>query len=183
MFAESGQPICGNGMLEPGEECDCGYSDQCKDPCCYSANEAEDKRCKLQPGKICRSVMTQYDFNMPLMCSSIYCCQSGLLVNLSQPWSLICDAAAPAKGHVAQKRVHLRATLNDAGANQTVPKRACAMEPLLCVPPLSQRKTSLPAILIHKFASAGYVRIFVLLLFYFPDCPVYEYNALLCSSF
>uniref|UniRef100_A0A674NF73 Disintegrin and metalloproteinase domain-containing protein 10 n=1 Tax=Takifugu rubripes TaxID=31033 RepID=A0A674NF73_TAKRU len=52
-FVESGQPICGNGMVEPGEECDCGYSDQCKDPCCYSANEAEGKRCKLQPGKIC----------------------------------------------------------------------------------------------------------------------------------
>lgn len=55
-FAESGQPICGNGLVEAGEECDCGYSDQCKDPCCYSANEAEGKRCKLQPGKICRCV-------------------------------------------------------------------------------------------------------------------------------
>lgn len=56
--AESGQPICGNGLVEAEEECDCGYSDQCKDPCCYSANEAEGKRCRLQPGKICRSVMT-----------------------------------------------------------------------------------------------------------------------------
>lgn len=58
VFAESGQPICGNGLVEAEEECDCGYSDQCKDPCCYSANEAEGKRCKLQPNKICRSVMT-----------------------------------------------------------------------------------------------------------------------------
>ncbi|XP_073320343.1 disintegrin and metalloproteinase domain-containing protein 10 [Pagrus major] len=52
-FVESGQPICGNGLVEAGEECDCGYSDQCKDPCCYSANEGEGKKCKLQPGKIC----------------------------------------------------------------------------------------------------------------------------------
>ncbi|XP_060894746.1 disintegrin and metalloproteinase domain-containing protein 10 [Labrus mixtus] len=52
-FVESGQPICGNGLVEIGEQCDCGYSDQCKDTCCYNANEAEGKRCKLQPGKIC----------------------------------------------------------------------------------------------------------------------------------
>uniref|UniRef100_A0A6I8N3B4 Disintegrin and metalloproteinase domain-containing protein 10 n=1 Tax=Ornithorhynchus anatinus TaxID=9258 RepID=A0A6I8N3B4_ORNAN len=52
-FVESGQPICGNGMVEPGEECDCGYSDQCKDDCCYDANQAEDKKCKLKPRKAC----------------------------------------------------------------------------------------------------------------------------------
>ncbi|XP_047436035.1 disintegrin and metalloproteinase domain-containing protein 10 [Mugil cephalus] len=52
-FVESGQPICGNGLVEEGEQCDCGYSDQCKDPCCYSANEEEGKKCKLRPGKIC----------------------------------------------------------------------------------------------------------------------------------
>lgn len=52
-FVESGQPICGNGLVEAEEQCDCGYSDQCKDPCCYNANEAEDKKCKLQPGKLC----------------------------------------------------------------------------------------------------------------------------------
>nr|XP_020461326.1 disintegrin and metalloproteinase domain-containing protein 10 isoform X1 [Monopterus albus] len=52
-FVESGQPICGNGLVESGEQCDCGYSDQCKESCCYSANEEEGKRCKLQPGKKC----------------------------------------------------------------------------------------------------------------------------------
>ncbi|CAL1604080.1 unnamed protein product [Knipowitschia caucasica] len=52
-FVVSGQPICGNGLVEAGEECDCGYSDQCKDTCCYNANEEEGKRCKLQPGKLC----------------------------------------------------------------------------------------------------------------------------------
>lgn len=52
--AESGQPICGNGLVEPGEECDCGYSDQCKDQCCYDANQPDNKKCKLKPNKVCR---------------------------------------------------------------------------------------------------------------------------------
>lgn len=52
-FVESGQPICGNGMVEQGEECDCGYSDQCKDECCFDANQPEGKKCKLKPGKQC----------------------------------------------------------------------------------------------------------------------------------
>ena len=31
--------LCGNGVVEPGEECDCG-DDQltCDDPCCYPAH-------------------------------------------------------------------------------------------------------------------------------------------------
>lgn len=53
-FSESGQPICGNGLVEQGEQCDCGYSDQCKDECCYDANQPEDKKCKLRPSKSCR---------------------------------------------------------------------------------------------------------------------------------
>uniref|UniRef100_A0A8C6TCX2 Disintegrin and metalloproteinase domain-containing protein 10 n=1 Tax=Neogobius melanostomus TaxID=47308 RepID=A0A8C6TCX2_9GOBI len=52
-FVESGQPICGNGLVEAGEECDCGYSDQCRDLCCYDANQPDNKKCKLKPGKVC----------------------------------------------------------------------------------------------------------------------------------
>ncbi|XP_037103271.1 disintegrin and metalloproteinase domain-containing protein 10 isoform X1 [Syngnathus acus] len=52
-FVVSGMPICGNGLVEDGEECDCGYRDQCKDPCCYDAQEDKEKSCKLQPGKLC----------------------------------------------------------------------------------------------------------------------------------
>lgn len=30
--------LCGNGIVEPGEQCDCGYDEwQCNDPCCYPA--------------------------------------------------------------------------------------------------------------------------------------------------
>lgn len=52
-FVESGQPICGNGLVEANEQCDCGYSDQCKDQCCYSADEPEGQKCKLRPGTLC----------------------------------------------------------------------------------------------------------------------------------
>ncbi|XP_073692308.1 disintegrin and metalloproteinase domain-containing protein 10 isoform X2 [Garra rufa] len=52
-FVESGQPICGNGMVEANEQCDCGYSDQCKDKCCYDANAPEGLKCKLKPNTQC----------------------------------------------------------------------------------------------------------------------------------
>ncbi|MGH0130365.1 UNVERIFIED_CONTAM: hypothetical protein FKN15_042274 [Acipenser sinensis] len=52
-FVESGQPICGNGLVENGEQCDCGYSDQCKDECCYDANQPENLKCRLKEGKAC----------------------------------------------------------------------------------------------------------------------------------
>ncbi|XP_053532755.1 disintegrin and metalloproteinase domain-containing protein 10 [Ictalurus punctatus] len=52
-FVESGQPICGNGLVEVGEQCDCGYSDHCKDTCCHNANEPDGKKCTLKPGAKC----------------------------------------------------------------------------------------------------------------------------------
>ncbi|XP_030622036.1 disintegrin and metalloproteinase domain-containing protein 10 [Chanos chanos] len=52
-FVESGQPICGNGLVEAGEECDCGYSDLCRDKCCYDASQPEGTKCKLKPGASC----------------------------------------------------------------------------------------------------------------------------------
>ncbi|KAJ8343526.1 hypothetical protein SKAU_G00308550 [Synaphobranchus kaupii] len=52
-FVESGQPICGNGLVEMGEECDCGYKEQCEEECCYNADQPDGTKCKLKPGKIC----------------------------------------------------------------------------------------------------------------------------------
>lgn len=97
----------------------------------------------------------------PLKCF----CRTGLKTFF---FFLICDcyAPVPAKGHVAQNHVRLKAQAKSADLTLTVPKRACAMEPLLCVLPRNQRKTSPPAILIPKFASAGYVRIVPFLLYY-----------------
>ncbi|XP_026014065.1 disintegrin and metalloproteinase domain-containing protein 10 [Astatotilapia calliptera] len=50
-FTVSDQPICGNQIIEEGEECDVGNKDT--DLCCYSAKEPVGIQCHLKPGKIC----------------------------------------------------------------------------------------------------------------------------------
>ncbi|CAN9500453.1 unnamed protein product [Ophioblennius macclurei] len=50
-FVVSDQPICGNQILEEGEECDVGHNHT--DPCCYSAREPEGVQCRLKSGKVC----------------------------------------------------------------------------------------------------------------------------------
>uniref|UniRef100_A0A7N9CHP5 ADAM metallopeptidase domain 15 n=1 Tax=Macaca fascicularis TaxID=9541 RepID=A0A7N9CHP5_MACFA len=41
--------FCGNMFVEPGEQCDCGFPDDCTDPCCDSST------CQLRPGAQCAS--------------------------------------------------------------------------------------------------------------------------------
>ncbi|XP_068128435.1 zinc metalloproteinase-disintegrin-like protein H3 [Hyperolius riggenbachi] len=41
--------MCGNKLVELGEECDCGTSKECSDPCCNPSN------CKLKRGAVCAS--------------------------------------------------------------------------------------------------------------------------------
>ncbi|XP_061539640.1 disintegrin and metalloproteinase domain-containing protein 10 isoform X1 [Phycodurus eques] len=50
-FVVSDQPICGNQIVEEGEDCDVGHNDT--DLCCYSAKEPVGVQCYLKPGKIC----------------------------------------------------------------------------------------------------------------------------------
>ncbi|XP_053556684.1 disintegrin and metalloproteinase domain-containing protein 10-like [Bombina bombina] len=50
-FTESGLPICGNRIVESGEECDVGLKDN--DACCYGANASPELQCRLRPGKQC----------------------------------------------------------------------------------------------------------------------------------
>uniref|UniRef100_A0A0C9RIY5 Adam12_0 protein n=1 Tax=Fopius arisanus TaxID=64838 RepID=A0A0C9RIY5_9HYME len=40
-------PICGNGFVESGEQCDCGLKDNCDNPCCNSLT------CMLHPNASC----------------------------------------------------------------------------------------------------------------------------------
>ncbi|KAM3830893.1 LOW QUALITY PROTEIN: zinc metalloproteinase-disintegrin BA-5A-like [Vipera latastei] len=42
-------PVCGNGLLEKGEACDCGSHENCQDPCCDAAS------CKLHSWVQCES--------------------------------------------------------------------------------------------------------------------------------
>ncbi|XP_062959831.1 disintegrin and metalloproteinase domain-containing protein 15 isoform X1 [Cynocephalus volans] len=41
--------FCGNMFVEPGEQCDCGFPDDCTDPCCDYFT------CQLRPGAQCAS--------------------------------------------------------------------------------------------------------------------------------
>ena len=38
-YPELETSLCGNGVLEPGEMCDCGnFAETCNDECCYPAH-------------------------------------------------------------------------------------------------------------------------------------------------
>ncbi|PAA69860.1 hypothetical protein BOX15_Mlig013340g1, partial [Macrostomum lignano] len=47
--------FCGNSLLEPGEDCDCGYEDECTDTCCVpkSAKGVNPNACRVAAGKAC----------------------------------------------------------------------------------------------------------------------------------
>ncbi len=51
---ESDAAICGNQVVEEGEECDCGFKEDCTEDCCRVAGETNG--CTLKAGKTCRYV-------------------------------------------------------------------------------------------------------------------------------
>ncbi|XP_073969535.1 uncharacterized protein isoform X3 [Rhodnius prolixus] len=80
-------PVCGNGFVEAGEQCDCGLEDRCNNPCCnatrcmlYSnASCATGECCDLSTchpknaGSLCRSA--DHECDLPEYCTgeSEYC--------------------------------------------------------------------------------------------------------------
>ncbi|XP_036406559.1 disintegrin and metalloproteinase domain-containing protein 8-like [Megalops cyprinoides] len=50
-----GGPVCGNAFLEPGEECDCGTLQECKNPCCDATTCRLKKGAKCAEGECCRN--------------------------------------------------------------------------------------------------------------------------------
>ncbi|XP_012281444.1 disintegrin and metalloproteinase domain-containing protein 10 [Orussus abietinus] len=55
-FTEPQASLCGNGVVEDGEECDCGWEEDCRDSCCFPQRRyppAEETPCTLTPGSVC----------------------------------------------------------------------------------------------------------------------------------
>ncbi|RLU25860.1 hypothetical protein DMN91_002021 [Ooceraea biroi] len=55
-FTEPQVSLCGNGVVEEGEECDCGWEEDCRDSCCFPQRRylpAEETPCTLTPGSVC----------------------------------------------------------------------------------------------------------------------------------
>lgn len=52
LWSVSDHPICGNHIVEEGEECDVGHNDE--DLCCFSAKQPAGVQCRLKSGKVCR---------------------------------------------------------------------------------------------------------------------------------
>ncbi|KAK2585250.1 hypothetical protein KPH14_009951 [Odynerus spinipes] len=55
-FTEPQVSLCGNGVVEDGEECDCGWEEDCRDTCCFPQRRyppAEETPCTLTPRSVC----------------------------------------------------------------------------------------------------------------------------------
>ncbi|CAH1975743.1 unnamed protein product [Acanthoscelides obtectus] len=55
-FTEPKVAICGNGVVEEGEECDCGWEEDCDDECCFPMRRyasLDEPPCHLTPRSIC----------------------------------------------------------------------------------------------------------------------------------
>ncbi|XP_065063953.1 disintegrin and metalloproteinase domain-containing protein 10-like [Rhopilema esculentum] len=52
-FKEPSGPICGNKFVEEGEQCDCGYEDDCKNErCCNKYDPKSSNNCKYNPANV-----------------------------------------------------------------------------------------------------------------------------------
>uniref|UniRef100_T1HCD6 Disintegrin domain-containing protein n=1 Tax=Rhodnius prolixus TaxID=13249 RepID=T1HCD6_RHOPR len=55
-FTEPQAAICGNGVVESGEQCDCGWEEDCKEDCCYPQRRhppPDQPPCHLTPHSMC----------------------------------------------------------------------------------------------------------------------------------
>ncbi|CAL1539676.1 unnamed protein product, partial [Lymnaea stagnalis] len=52
-FKPSKTAFCGNAIKEEGEQCDCGYYQDCNDECCFGKDSPEGTPCTLRKGAQC----------------------------------------------------------------------------------------------------------------------------------
>ncbi|KAJ8983191.1 hypothetical protein NQ317_016410, partial [Molorchus minor] len=55
-FTEPKAAICGNGVVEEGEQCDCGWEEDCRDQCCWPMRRyapPDEPPCRLTPRSSC----------------------------------------------------------------------------------------------------------------------------------
>ncbi|KAG8179503.1 hypothetical protein JTE90_005254 [Oedothorax gibbosus] len=55
-FTEIQESICGNGVVEKSEQCDCGWEEDCEESCCFpmrSNPPRDEPPCMLRPNVIC----------------------------------------------------------------------------------------------------------------------------------
>ncbi|KAJ2330358.1 hypothetical protein GGI00_003743, partial [Coemansia sp. RSA 2681] len=78
--------MCGNGIKEPGEECDCGTSAACADdPCCDAAT------CRLRPGAVCADANDACCDRCQLRAAGAVCRAAYSECDLRE----VCDGASP----------------------------------------------------------------------------------------
>ena len=51
-FVEREAAFCGNNIVEEGEECDCGYAEDCEENCCYGRTHPQ--QCQRRANAQCR---------------------------------------------------------------------------------------------------------------------------------
>ncbi|KAG0328083.1 hypothetical protein BGZ99_006256 [Dissophora globulifera] len=90
--------VCGNGIVEEGEQCDCGSPDECaKDPCCDGStckfkgsavcDDRQDdccRNCQFAPlGQVCRSALSDCDITETCNGTSAICPPDELVADLT----------------------------------------------------------------------------------------------------
>ena len=78
-FTDLEVALCGNHIVEPGEECDCGMNQTiCDDPCCYPAIISIDERSANNSAKSCQRTERQWCHTRP-----------GIVFGFYLPWAVI----------------------------------------------------------------------------------------------
>ena len=78
-FPELSVSFCGNGLVEDGEECDCGLNaTECNDPCCYPAIISDYERGRNESALSCSRTARSQCLTRP-----------GMVYGFYVPWAVI----------------------------------------------------------------------------------------------